>query len=92
MVTVRPYRWRDQPLRSDLVLAAQVNTLDYDGLCWLCDWCAGRTLDDSDFVLALDTEDGPMYAKTGYWVVRGTLGKFTFCDPTLFLATFEPDR
>ena len=41
-------------------------------------------------VLEIDTLEGKMYARPGWFVVRGTAGEFYGCEPKIFDVKYEP--
>lgn len=79
-------RYRKKPV---VIEATQVDTLDYDGMCAIVDWCSGRAVDDGDAVIAIDTLEGTMLAGHGDWIIRGVQGEFYPCKPGIFDATYE---
>jgi hypothetical protein len=83
-------RFRKKPV---VIEAAQVNSLDHDGVLDIVRWCGGRAVGEEDHptaMIAIDTLEGTMFADPGDWVIRGVQGEFYPCKPDIFDATYEP--
>jgi len=39
--------------------------------------------------LSIDTLEGTMTARSGWWVIRGVAGEFYGCEPGIFARTYE---
>lgn len=39
--------------------------------------------------IAIDTLEGTMNARPGWWIIRGVQGEFYKCKPDIFFATYE---
>lgn len=54
-------------------------------------WCGGRQTNSaySKVNIAIDTLEGTMYARPGWWIIKGVEGEFYACKPEIFSATYE---
>lgn len=43
-----------------------------------------------DDTIAIDTLEGTMSARSGWFVIRGVQGEFYPCEPEIFAQTYEP--
>lgn len=41
------------------------------------------------FGLTITTLEGPMFARPGWWIIRGVHGEFYPCDPAVFAETYD---
>lgn len=42
-----------------------------------------------DKELVIHTLEGPMFAPTGWWIIKGVKGEFYPCDPEVFSMSYE---
>lgn len=45
-----------------------------------------------DYVLKIQTIEGPMPVKPGEWIIKGVAGEFYPCKPAIFEATYSMAR
>jgi len=43
-------------------------------------------------LLLIQTLEGKMVARPGWWIIRGVKGEFYPCEPEIFEETYEPAR
>lgn len=56
---------------------------------------AEKLLGASEYVLRVQTLEGPLNARVGDWIIKGVKGEFYPCRPDIFAATYEivePDK
>ena len=93
-VVIEAYRWG---VHNDL----EKNILGNDSMAiWLDKSYGGikqaeRLLGPSDYVLQVNTLEGPLNAHQGDWIIKGIKGEFYPCKSDIFDATYEevvPDK
>lgn len=52
-------------------------------------YCSGG---DEDHVLVIETLEGPMQAKKGWWIARGVEGEFYPIKPSVFEKTYTVEK
>jgi len=68
------------------VEARQLDMMDYDGMCELVAWCAGRAV---VLGIEIDTLEGTHLARDGDYITCGVSGEFYPCKPDIFALTYQ---
>lgn len=71
--------------------AAEIEAIQWFGQQEALDFLAAHQapVAEERNMLILTTEDGPVQARIGDWVVRGPTGEFHVCHPDMFAATYD---
>ncbi len=87
-------RYQAKPV---IIEAVQINSLDYDGLCEIVQWCGGVAKDNDDpgmgdkVVLVIPTLEGvSLQANDGDYIVRDHTGAFYSVKSGFFETKYEP--
>ena len=57
---------------------------------WLIDAFLTKSIKNNDSFLTIETLEGPMICKYGYWIIKGVRGELYGCRPDIFEETYEP--
>lgn len=72
-----------------VIEAWQINSLDYDEMLDILEWCGGEPSDEGDVVMIIQTLEGLMFAKSGDYIIKGVADEFYPCKPDIFDKTYE---
>lgn len=59
---------------------------------WLVNAFANGEIKDNSNHLIINTLEGPMICKYGYWIIKGVRGELYGCRTDVFEETYEPYR
>jgi hypothetical protein len=52
-------------------------------------WAGDRVRLTPNKEIVIHTFEGPMFAPTGWWIIKGVKGEFYGCDPDIFKMSYE---
>ena len=85
-------KYRKRPIVVEAIQFTGANRLDMKDFC---PSLVTRGIDDSGAEYTLrfprvQTPEGEMLLREGYWLIKGIQGEFYPCDPNVFAATYDP--
>lgn len=76
-------QYRKKPV---VITAVQLDASDYDRACEIVSWCGGRAVDEG---IEINTTEGPMLARDGWWIIEGVEHEFYPCASSVFEASYD---
>lgn len=71
----------------------QITAIEFDGSAnvELAEWCGGKViaLGQGFWKIEIPTEEGPVTASPGDFIIRGIKGEFYPCKPDIFWSSYE---
>jgi hypothetical protein len=86
--------------KKPVVIEAMRNDGDIDSISAILDWVNGgpgakgaatyELTGNPSMTVFIETIEGTMQARPGWWIIKGVQGEFYPCDPDIFAKTYEP--
>lgn len=82
-------KYRKRPVEIDAIQWTGGPTIAALVLNWITTQGGVARYDDEADVIFVETMEGAMMAREGWWVIRGVRGEFYPCEPGIFAETYE---